>query len=409
MRLMLKYSLDNCMRSIGRTLLIVIMGIITFILLGVLVFMYEKAMYFEKSLDNVLSNGIDGTGFIYCDDEYDYDEFIMGLSALDGIDAVGTWGYGVTDSALKELKSIQGNNTIENIEGFGGSVEIISINATLFNLCNIGLENGKYPDELDEESDDVIYIYLGSEYDVAVGTEYVDKYGDHKITYKVAGILEENCRWIDYRMADVDAITPSSTFNLDYAIIELSSGDEGSYIFFNNQDGIVDDELEQKITDVAQELGVNIVVGNVRSVIDERKISNSILYKYLIPLLVLMIIVAVTVQTCIQTVAIMMNISEYGIIYANGVSSSGLTIILLMENIFKVIVSLIPSVILAGMLIKSIYTGSEQDYQFISDIYNNYVVYKMILMGVVITAMSTFFASAALHKYEPIEMVRDVD
>ena len=125
----------------------------------------------------------------------------------------------------------------------------------------------------------------------------------------------------------------------------------------------------------------------------------------IIKLLVVITIVCLIIMICMQVTSILNNLSEYGILYANGYGIRKLCGMLIWENVIKMGVALIISLIIAKKLIIRSFFGMSTMLEVYNDIYNNTVIYQMMGICVLIVILASIVPVFVLSNYKPIELI----
>ncbi|MCR5608565.1 MAG: hypothetical protein K6G26_05840, partial [Lachnospiraceae bacterium] len=146
--------------------------------------------------------------------------------------------------------------------------------------------------------------------------------------------------------------------------------------------------------------------GSLRSIFNDYKLQNKVFYNYLRPVIIILIIVCITVMTCLQIVNSYVKISELGILYAFGIKKICYLFLFLMQNGFTTIISFIFSGFISNTFLNNMYVN-ETGYDSISvnDIYFPYTLPKVLLVGIIIVTASSFITYMIMRRYTAREMI----
>lgn len=108
---------------------------------------------------------------------------------------------------------------------------------------------------------------------------------------------------------------------------------------------------------------------------------------------------------CMQVLLILNNLSEYGILCANGYRIKDISYMLLIENFIKTAIAYFVSVYLSSKIILySFSTYADVQYVF-NDIFYNYVIIKVGVISVLIAIVSSIIPIFVLRKYKVVNLI----
>ena len=339
--------LHNISELAGSVLLCCVM----FILLAILLFVYEINHSLRSRLDDSLRNGCNRFGYFSRENESDIyrsgmpnqEEFLM---SLDCVEAAGTWGYSIcTLEELAFLKDIQQDHVIMgNITGdqFSGNqftdgqdLEEILMSASGWDMFRLELYEGAEPEQYDIDRYNLLYLGYEFRDAVEVGTVIQTSSG----TMIVAGILKKG---VTIPIDDPNMLSQfsiSSAYPTDYSVIEVMPFPIGSPAYFSVKDGYSFEEAQEIIQQTVKDRGWVATVGSVDGVLDAAAASWKPVQRYLIQMIVVIGLTVCIIFSCYQTILILVRRSEYGILYANGATTKDLIMLLLIENAVKILVA----------------------------------------------------------------------
>jgi ABC-type antimicrobial peptide transport system permease subunit len=150
---------------------------------------------------------------------------------------------------------------------------------------------------------------------------------------------------------------------------------------------------------------MSVTVKNIGALLRAAEESMKPVNKYLIQILLVVGMTTCMVITCFQTMTIIMQKSDYGIMYANGFSNTDLIVIVFMENVIKMVLALLILFPIMLLLSRSVFTSSYQDRYTIYTILFNNIGWKLILIGMGMTILSSIIPVATIKKYTPVELI----
>ena len=410
---MIRLLFDSIIRRMKSFFFTVFLCVISLVLFALALYIYEDSKYCVENADKILNGGINKTGvlslvnFIEIGEE-NIVKFRHEVYGLEEITTIGTaMQPGYIYSMLGELSQIQ-SKFIPMINNDSESVEGIIIDNTLIDLCDIKLESGEWI--YDEEQDSLCtYLYLGHNLkEVSVGTQYdITLKNGLEIRLIVKGILEKGARFInpDIFSGNDDLLSDTCYTTMDNLVLAVDNTILNNYWLYGINDSTDFYDTELKIESIADKYGINLYYGKASGIIKERQIATQKENDMIIKLLVVITIVCLIIMICMQVTSILNNLSEYGILYANGYGIRKLCGMLIWENVIKMGVALIISLIIAKKLIIRSFFGMSTMLEVYNDIYNNTVIYQMMGICVLIVILASIVPVFVLSTYKPIELI----
>ncbi len=389
----------------------------TFVLIGISSYAYDLTQHGERSMDDVLQEGIRGTGILNIDVRHRNEEidqamlrFCREASKSNEIKAIGGFVYGGVDyGELEELAKVQERygTTLATRSDTGRYVEVLVMNETLLPMGKLPLAKGTEITNIPDEDYHLLYIYLGSNFShIPIGTTYDIKDGAGRmfLRYCVKGILQKGTRWMAesalFRTETLNAIT---TVPLDNMVVCISREDASSLTMaYSLSHETSFEQAERKLKEVADKHGLTIHLGTARATFDEIAKANSKVTTYAMQLFGMIMVTTFIVMMCTQLAGILNQLSEYGTLYANGASTKDLLAVLLVENVIKVVAALLLACITChffSMASTAHSTPSVRDMYL--EILHRYTYIKMASVGAAFTICLSAVPMAIVRRMKP--------
>lgn len=406
---------DSIIRRMKSFCFSVCLCIVSIVLFAFAVYIYEDSIYCVNNADKILREGIDGTGVIgivnFSSDSEEIRRFRNEVYELEEVNAIGTaTQQGYMYLGLDELSNLQ-SEYIDMEDNESQSVMGILVENTALSLCDLQMEGGEINyDKAPEEN--CTYLYLGNNLkDIPVGTEYTVEIGTGEnlktLRFVVKGILKKGARFInrDLFTQNGNFLAESCYTNLDSMVLASENDSNINFWMYSINEGTDFDIVEAKINDIADKYGVQIYYGRASDITNERIKATKELNNAIIKLLGIVLLVSIVIMVCVQITAIFNNVSEYGILYANGYSMRQLCAMQIFENVIKMAVSLIAAIFIEKKLLLFSFNGMSDLTTVFYDIYYNYVIIKMIVVSILIVILASIVPVIVLGKYKPIELI----
>lgn len=325
-----------------RNIILVVLICICFLLVGMAILYNAEVRYCETSAEKFLQKGIVGTGIITMDIENGSDDEKMGaffeeLYHQKYVSGIGNWSYGATASSWgKELAKIQGNHkySLDNENQNNVSMlEIIGTNILAFEMFDMVLAEGAYPQDLDRKENEY-YIYLGAEYsEIEVGTVYQNQIGETAVSYKVAGVFEEGQKILIPQIENVTEFTKTSVYPADYAVVLVSEKGLFDNTILFSCDETNQKEFEKKISELSQKYDFQCEVTMLSKVFDEIAYANQERMDMLVRIAIIIMVLTIILINSQHIVNYMDRRREYGVFYAIGITNVDLIVVLIYETL----------------------------------------------------------------------------
>lgn len=165
------------------------------------------------------------------------------------------------------------------------------------------------------------------------------------------------------------------------------------------------EQIDEQIDSIAKRNGLKVNLAHVSDIFKEKKESSHKLLKTILQLLAISTIVSITIMICMQVLLILNNLSEYGILCANGYRIKDISYMLLIENFIKTEIAYFVAVYLSSKIILySFSTYADVQYVF-NDIFYNYVIIKVGVISVLIAIVSSIIPIFVLRKYKVVNLI----
>lgn len=331
-----------------------------FLLLLVTSLNYVSTRNVRKSYQSVLAAPLERCGFCklgrYYGEDFlsneDMTAFRDKVDRLEEVIAAGGYAKYLEEDAgeLGSLIRLQEEMGAGEPE-YPGYLSEVVIDKSLYRFFSISLLEGSAPADTVYGRDEDL-LYLGYDYygKVELGQEYVihDKEGYH-LTYRVAGFFKEGAVFPEQFIADLPAEGYSISI-ADYSVDGMAyivntsqchvATEPSDTIYFSVREGVDQDEFHDKLKRIAAEQNLDISVGWLDAVVSAHEGKMKVPQGFLLQLTVMIGVLGLIILTCAQTMMILYNKSMYGILYANGASTSDVVWITIFENVLQMLLAL---------------------------------------------------------------------
>ncbi len=411
---MLIILFDSIIRRIKSVLWTIVLCAISIVLIYFAVYIYKDNVYCKENADKLLSGGINNTGLLSCINGLENDSLdtfrneLYGLEEIEGIGATQMPGPGYF--GLEDIYKIQSKYMADLYDnGSKDWMYCTNIENTFINALNIELESGEFVSDINQP-DNVTYIYLGYNLrDIPVGTEYniSTRNGEISIKLIVKGVLKKDSRMINGDMfSNTDGFYSETCFtqldNVVVAVLNHSSSDLWLFQYNENTDF---ETSKKKIEEVAEKYGIDVMVGNLSNIVEEKENTTKELNRTIIDLLVIAMIVSISIMICMQIMLIINNLSEYGILCANGFSIKDICIMLVLENIIKIAIAFIVGTFASWKLILFSFAGIEEMMPVFNDIFFEYSILHVGLCSLGIILISSVIPVIMMSRYKVVDLI----
>ena len=416
----LHFAIDNICSQFRRFLISVLLVTASLILLILTVMFYDGMNYGYTTADDILEQGIDGTGMLTIDtfnqDSESIEKLMLEAYESENISAIGCINESYVPM-IEDLFNIQKENKIgyfvpSTEEGYISAVEM---DVKTIEICQFELSKGKLPSELEFSEDkdagvnEISYLYLGSAYNsIEVGTEYTMEYmdGHYVVKYIVAGIMEEGQEWIDPGIIPQFSIgTLDNSIDCTYGIFEIQCtlGSTDNFIF-SAEEGYTIDEAMDTVRTLAEKYGIEISGISLEEQYEIENESFITILSYLKETFTVVIPAIILMLITMQIVSIILELKSYGILYSIGFGLKDINFILIIKNIVLAVTGL---AIAIPVVLWFANRWFEQDMQYIMKtvlLTSALPVAIVVLMTVI--AVTSITAVLVLRHYKPVELMR---
>ncbi len=326
------------------------------------VYIYENAHFCQNVVENGLTAGTKNTALISVrnSDDISYEEYTELYTKLlseKDILSVGEMDIntGLEDSELAKVQcSLTGSD--ENMLNY------VKIDSRAVGIYGIPLEKGMIEKDINL-IENVFHVYLGSAFKkyYKTGDVMEEIYGDNTYRFEVKGFLKSGTKVID-----PETLRSTDSFLDDKCYKKLGENDvvmvwnETSYtnaMFFTWSDNVSFKEIKTRINEIADSMGIVAVIGTIDDLLGEKLKESRKINDFVNGILWIVMIATIIMLTCTQISVVFTNLSEYGILCANGFSVPWISAMLIVENSVKIIVSGICSSALFYRLLDILFAG----------------------------------------------------
>lgn len=413
----------------------ILLEAISLLLIGAIIFIYALNNYNRDNVDNMLKNGIKQTGIIQVqsdnntypsEDKYlEYSgiahlNFINELSKENCIEAVVGYSWGSLDAG--DFVDSEGNHVLDKSFSMSQNAGEIYISVDgkemkcidtlyvgedyrkIFNI-NVSTEfsESKYDDYL-EKYDGIIYMGNCLE-KMAEGTVIKDSYGN---TYVVGGNIKKGTK-----MPKIDNVSSEiiAYEEMDYRILLLQKTEllfsRTDSLCFGIKKGYSLNDVRNVVSEKAQKINYSIQVKNFDGIFKNKASQNKTFIKFIEQIMIIVLITVIILQVSMQSVHIIENFGNYGILYANGFSTKDLFCIFIIQNILKGCISLFITLGVGYFLLEILYGETIFSLYILYKIVITYVLWKVILCGLSIAVFATVVSILIFSRKQPAVLIRE--
>lgn len=333
-------------RKVLKILSVIVLNAVAIVLVGAVIFMNDNYNYDRYRSNNILKKGNDETYFILikAEGELITEEVFSNIEEIEHINSVHTSG-GVEWNETDELEKQQMKIYKEaGYDSYGGMLFIWDFN----NMDALNMYNLEFKEKMDIEDIDenTVYLYIGSKYKgVEVGTRYnvTDSYDA-----VVAGIFKENQNIvIEYNLIGLMGDMTEAVQSMDEQIVAIFPMRESVYsmhCLFTLKEGADYETAKEKITAAIERSGSSCVIATVSETLDEKDEANSMFVGILRGIMTVIIFSSILISSCIMILDIQKNQKMYGIMSANGFTTSDIIKAIVLENALIIILSIVAAI-----------------------------------------------------------------
>lgn len=406
----INFSIDSLIRKRYKSLIITLLFAFSFVLVSVCIIPSYLTDYVYNSVNDSLSGGTKRTALVNVKEhKAGSEDFIDCLSRVDGIKASGAIGeYDMDVGRVKELYNIQKTRPSE--EGTDSGYSDISgfrhlrFGHDAWELFDFKLIKGEHPADCEKITDSVGYLYLGYAYkDIPIGTEYkiTDKY-----SFRVMGIFEQGETCITDNIEE-SGYYSSKTRNMDYMGVVVDTSVYQSENFFVIEEDADMGAVIKGVYELADRYDVGINVSSVEGIFEEERRTYKNITALLIELMIIVMIVAATMQTCIQVADVIEHFDSYGVMYANGATKRDITLIIVVENMFRYVIANMMAYGVSRLLLSIIFSEASV-IKLVTGIYHANALIPVIIIGLIVSILSVLAPIILIRKKTPVELINNV-
>lgn len=409
----IKFTIDNISLHGKQVRAGIFMSFFAFLVLGVTIFIFKTTGQFQKDTQKAFTEDISSVGCveISSDDEKKSLDFIDRMRTQNYITMVGSISeFEISREEWNAVSTRQSVNkrVFDELRDADTYTEVLFVQKDVFPLFDIKLKKG-YEDVNTVMKKGYVPLYVGYKYqkDLKIGDILPDS---DDVEYMVAGYIDKNQSMPVNSMSTVDKFSFYTTTSLDYALISVVDWEPeawGENVYFEIADGYEFQDVKYRLTLLAGQQGVEVVVSNIAAVMDAADASTKSIRQYLLDLFVIVVISICVSLTCFQSMNILTRKYEYGILYANGFNETDMILIIVFEECFKMLVSLILVIPVLSIIAKYFFEAIYESQRILNQIMYQNVLPVLILAGLVITAISSAFPIMLIKKNSASELIGD--
>lgn len=424
-------SLTSSVRMLFIYLLVMSSGIV---LIAMALTLYEDTRYNEKSTNEVLTSGIDNTGYLIMSD-LTTDQKKEVLSKLSeensGIKAGFIEHF---NGSINELKPLAASQSRLRGDSEGGSpLEALVIKNEILSICDVELSDGELYDELPK---DCAYIYLGAGFsDIPVGSTYEIEtiYGSEvgysfreliqqkdnikNIKLIVKGHFEDKQQYISPEILKTEIGDNICTIDMNDQVVIASdypiepSELESFFLYNEDSDSSLYDCMQSTIDNMKSEEDMKITYGTFTDIFDKLEDNQGVMLAYILKLAIMVVLSVIVIQLCVSSITIINNSKRYGIMYANGFSKRDMIYTIVMEAVIRCIMAIMLAVVIGYLGINIVFGSYSDSVELISRVMmviKKYVLVKTIAVSFIIAIVGAYVPIVIISRQMPVKLIKSL-
>lgn|GEM_PF-935743 len=414
----LKFVIKFLLNRKFMTLLVLIVSIVSFILLGQMITYAFTGQYHAKEIEDKLSYGIDKTcqiQFPYKEETSEFRDKVNQLIAygntLEGVKGCGYYDFSSANfTELANNKSyIEKSKLLYKDTPYGRhpeSSQVLFVMEGISDLCRVNVIEGS--DEFKRCDDGALPLLVGYEYKdiVPIGTELTNE--DTGTKYKVTGVMAKGSKWlgdVDYLGTDTERLDNKfvAMYDPEYIDATMSVLSSLDTCFCIVEDGADIKGISDKISAKANELKLGVFCKPVRAVLAEYEAPYKADMGLKVLLAVMFTFFSILSVSSSETVSILFRRPEYGIMYANGMSTADIIKMVVAENILVVTAAFI---VAYGWESYSLLKDTSPFRTIRLSIHRELVSVYLLAVAAVIVAISCIVPIAIIKRLKPVELIK---
>ncbi|MDD6071567.1 MAG: hypothetical protein PUC12_12275 [Clostridiales bacterium] len=376
---------------------------------------YDLTYHARREYKQVLASPVEDCGLIRMDGDAGLGEtfdfgakgaFLEEVLRIDGVTSVGSIEEtgGFEGDSLSELIEIQKDHKHNPENENDQSLEIVEMDKGIFNFCKVDLIQGTLPSETDYgKNKNLMYLGYGYYGKIELGTQY-DISNEQ---YVVAGFFEKGNDWIKPNCFELLLGNMSINEDSDYGVYLVKNSDNvySNTLYFSIRNGEERDQIRQQFYQLAEKYNLDISVRWLDGALASYEGKMKAWLGYILQLAVLMGSISVVILLCVQTMGILARFRQYGIFYSNGASTMDLLAITLMDNLIKMLVSLMTACPVVYMFGKMVFVSLESEADAFKQLLLKMVYPQTALAALGILLCSSIIPCVMLYRSSPVEMI----
>lgn len=275
-------------------------------------------------------------------------DYIFEIYNSPEIESVGTWDYGAfahmttTNADIdywNQILEIQ-NSHIKELGDDKNYVQFVYMLSQAFHINNLELYQGS-TEQIGKNTG--YLMYLGYNFkDIPIGTIFAHETYD--FSYEVAGILEKNTSIVDEKtiLWNLKDLKFSCSIAMDNMILVVPPCSDNYYsqaYFFKCSDGYTYEEASAKIKSISDKYNIQTEIGTLEYRIDTVLSYFNWTLNTIAKLSVLLVFSAFIILLTAQLLTILFRKEELGVWIIAGIDRKKIFLILLGENMVKMLIS----------------------------------------------------------------------
>lgn len=385
-------------------LMTMLVSIVSLVIASFAVYIYENAHFCTNVVENGLAAGTKNTALISLLNDLSNEEISIFYDKLlkekDIID-VGETYIGAGFEGL-ELSKVQCRLT-------GSSENMLNhvmMDSRAVGIYDIPLEKGEIERNTSSGKTDMqVYLGKGFKKYYKIGDVITEQMGYNTYRFEIKGFLKSGTKVVDPEtLLSTESFLDDKcykTLGENDAVIVYKNDFFMSALFFTWSDKVSFGEIKSRINNIADSMGIDAVIGTIDKLMDEKLEESRKINDFVNDILWIVMITAIIMLACTQISVVFTNLSEYGILCANGFSIPWIAAMLVVENSVKITISGICSALLFRRLLDILFEGVGSQSDVCREIFIRNVIPADFIICILIILVSSIVPVLVLISQKP--------
>ena len=318
-------------------------------------------------------------------------------------------GNDVLTKSFERSKSRDDDYSVFSETEIGSHIHTLYVGKNYQKLLNLHVVTNYSASEQEKmlsECNGIVYMGNALEH-LKEGTIIETVYGEK---YIVGGTIQKSAK-----VPKLDDISSQTTAyeEMDYKIMIVegipSVSNISENIYFHIKEGYSIKDVRTEIDRIGQEIHYGTSVKNYQGIFDNITSKNKTFIRFIKQILWVILIAVVILHVSMQSVHIIENFGNYGILYANGFSLTDHILIFLIQNFLKGVAAVFLTLGAGYLALDLFFSDSLSIYSFhvLYTVILKYVLWKVFLCAIAIMVLTTLVSSVLFCKKTPSVLLKE--